>query len=63
MKHLRKTVALILIAALLIPAFSVFAEREKPLIGIIQSMEHGALDAAREGLDAMMIWYLRNHHH
>ncbi len=54
MKHLRKTVALILIAALLIPAFSVFAEREKPLIGIIQSMEHGALDAAREGfLDAM----------
>lgn len=54
MKTLRKSIALILALTLSLTVFSVFAERDKPLIGIIQIVDHVALDAARQGfIDAL----------
>ena len=54
MKNLRKSVGLVLALALLLPALFAFAETEIPKIGIVQIMEHPALDAARQGfLDEM----------
>ncbi|NLB38119.1 MAG: ABC transporter substrate-binding protein [Clostridiales bacterium] len=54
MKNLRKSVGLVLALALLLPALFAFAQTEIPKIGIVQIMEHPALDAARQGfLDEM----------
>ena len=54
MNTLRKSIALILALTLSLTVFSVFAERDKPLIGIIQIVDHVALDAARQGfIDAL----------
>ena len=54
MKTLRKSIALLLVISLSLTVFSVFAERDKPLIGIIQIVDHVALDAARQGfVDAL----------
>lgn len=48
MKRMTGMIALLLVAALLIPA-TVAVSEEKPVIGILQYVQHPALDAAREG--------------
>ena len=48
MKRKTGMIALLLVAALLIPTTAVISE-EKPVIGILQYVQHPALDAAREG--------------
>ncbi len=47
-KLLTLVLSLILAAALLVPGYAL-GEGEKPLIGILQFVQHPALDAAREG--------------
>lgn len=48
MKKLIALVSLLLAALLLVPAYATTGE-DKPLIGILQFVQHPALDAAREG--------------
>lgn len=49
MKNLRKRLALILSVVLMMTFIPALAQDDLPMIGIIQLMEHPALDAAREG--------------
>lgn len=54
MKHLKQTLLITLCLSFFLFSFSALAERDKPLIGIIQIVEHPALDAARQGfVDAL----------
>ena len=48
MKKMVSLVSLLLALALLLPAYAA-PEADKPLIGILQFVQHPALDAAREG--------------
>lgn len=54
MKPIKRTLVMLLCLSLLSFSFPGFAERDKPLIGIIQVIEHTALDQAREGFLAAL---------
>jgi len=54
MKFKKRLFALALVAALLIPGLGVFAQEKLPVVGIVQFVEHPALDAAYQGfVDAL----------
>ncbi|MHC1786090.1 MAG: ABC transporter substrate-binding protein [Christensenellales bacterium] len=54
MKHLKRLLTLALVAALLIPASLALAEAKVPLIGVVQLVQHVALDSAYQGfVDAL----------
>ena len=54
MNKLRRSLALVLALLVLTSSAAVLAETEKPVIGILQYVEHVALDAARDGfVDAL----------
>ncbi len=52
MKKLYRILSILLAMVLLVPAFTALGEADKPLIGILQLVEHAALDDAYSGFKA-----------